>query len=89
MVVRIDDQSVVVIKNAIVAMARGLKLDLIAEGVENRTQLRYLHAQGCSEGQGYIFSDPVPANDISNMIRRNPFVDLVREGVAEADVETI
>ncbi|MEJ2088591.1 MAG: EAL domain-containing protein, partial [Gammaproteobacteria bacterium] len=38
--------------NAIVAMASGLKLDLVAEGVENRTQLKYLHAQGCHEGQG-------------------------------------
>jgi diguanylate cyclase (GGDEF)-like protein/PAS domain S-box-containing protein len=82
-----EDETDASIVNAIVAMARGLKLDLIAEGVENRTQLKYLHAQGCSEGQGYIFSKPVPANDISNMIRRNPFVDLVREGMAEADVD--
>ena len=86
-----EDETDASIVNAIVAMARGLKLDLIAEGVENRTQLRYLHAQGCSEGQGYMFSRPVPANDISNMIRRNPFVELVREGTADADapVETV
>jgi len=82
-----EDETDASIVNAIVAMARGLKLDLIAEGVENRTQLRYLHAQGCSEGQGYIFSKPVPANDISNMIRRNPFVDLVREGTADAGAD--
>ncbi len=78
------DESDASIVNAIVAMARGLKLDLIAEGVENRTQLRYLHAQGCSEGQGFIFSKPVPANDITNMIRENPFEAIVREGTAEA-----
>lgn len=84
-----EDETDASIVNAIVAMAQGLKLDLIAEGVENRTQLRYLHAQGCSEGQGYIFSKPVPANDISNMIRRNPFVDLVREGTVDAPVETV
>ncbi len=82
-----EDETDASIVNAIVAMARGLKLDLIAEGVENRTQLRYLHAQGCSEGQGYIFSKPVPANDISKMIRRNPFVDMVREGTAEAGAD--
>ena len=39
--------------NAIAAMARGLKLDLIAEGVETRTQMKYLSLQGCREVQGY------------------------------------
>ena len=82
-----EDESDASIVNAIVAMARGLKLDLIAEGVENRTQLRYLFAQGCSEGQGFIFSKPVPANDISTMIRQNPFIELVRDGTREADPE--
>jgi diguanylate cyclase len=63
--------------NAIVAMARGLKLDLIAEGVETRTQLRYLKSQGCTEVQGYIFSRPVPATELRAMLDRNPFVRLV------------
>jgi diguanylate cyclase (GGDEF)-like protein/PAS domain S-box-containing protein len=70
--------------NAIVAMASGLKLDLVAEGVENRTQLKYLHAQGCHEGQGYIFSRPVPANEMSAMIRENRFQALIREEVVPA-----
>jgi len=74
------DESDASIVNAIVAMARGLKLDLIAEGVENRTQLRYLHSQGCSEGQGYYFSRPVPATEITSMIRQSPFEAVVREG---------
>jgi len=64
--------------NAIVAMARGLKLDLIAEGVENRTQLRYLHYQGCSEVQGYIFSRPVPAHQVQTLLRDNPYRSLVQ-----------
>ncbi len=38
--------------NAIVAMARGLKLDLIAEGVETRTQMRYLRFQGLPRSAG-------------------------------------
>lgn len=80
------DESDASIVNAIVAMARGLKLDLIAEGVENRTQLRYLHAHGCSEGQGFIFSKPVPADEIAAMIRGNPFEVLVREGTADSMV---
>ncbi len=65
------------IVNAIVAMARGLNLDLIAEGVENRTQLRYLRSQGCSEVQGFIFSDPVPADQVKLMLQQNPFRAMV------------
>ncbi len=64
--------------NAIVAMARGLKLDLIAEGVETRTQLKYLRTQGCREVQGFIFSRPIPATEFTTLLRRDPFVRLVR-----------
>jgi EAL domain-containing protein (putative c-di-GMP-specific phosphodiesterase class I) len=70
--------------NAIVAMARGLNLDLIAEGVENRTQLRYLQAQGCSEGQGFIFSRAVPATEVKELLRSNPYQELVREEQTES-----
>ncbi len=51
-----DDASIV---NAIIHMARGLGLDIIAEGVENELQLRYLRQQGCHQIQGFIFSRPV------------------------------
>ena len=78
------DQSDASIINAIVAMARGLKLDLIAEGVENRTQLRYLHSQGCSEGQGYIFSKPVPADEIEILLKENPFEAMIRREQLES-----
>ena len=70
--------------NAIVAMARGLNLDLIAEGVENRTQLRYLQAQGCSEGQGFIFSRAVPAAEVKELLRSDPYQKLVREEQTES-----
>ncbi|HEY6599687.1 MAG TPA: EAL domain-containing protein, partial [Pseudomonadales bacterium] len=63
--------------NAIVAMARGLKLDIIAEGVETRTQLQYLKSQGCSEVQGYMFSRPLPAPEFVALLSREPFVRLV------------
>jgi diguanylate cyclase (GGDEF)-like protein/PAS domain S-box-containing protein len=71
------DQGDASIINAIVAMARGLNLDLIAEGVENRTQMRYLRSQGCTHAQGYLFSRPMPAPDITDLIRENRFVELV------------
>ena len=59
-------------------MARGLKLDLIAEGVETRTQMKYLRSQGCREVQGFIFSRPIPAAEFKALLQRNPFVRLVQ-----------
>ncbi|MBM4203698.1 MAG: EAL domain-containing protein [Gammaproteobacteria bacterium] len=70
--------------NAIVAMSQGLKLDLIAEGVENRTQLNYLRQHGCSEVQGSIFSEPLPAAQMCDMLRADPFAEIV---VSEARSE--
>ena len=72
-----SEQSGASIIDAIVAMARGLKLDLVAEGVENLTQLRYLHAQGCREVQGYMFSHPVPQATMSTLLATDPYRDLV------------
>jgi diguanylate cyclase (GGDEF)-like protein/PAS domain S-box-containing protein len=71
------DNSDASIVNAIVAMARGLNLELIAEGVENRTQLKYLRSQGCSEAQGFIFSRALPAQEIVELLRNNAFEELI------------
>lgn len=63
------------IVNAIVAMARGLNMSLIAEGVENQTQLNYLREQGCQHVQGYFFSAPVQALELKAMLSSAPFVE--------------
>lgn len=70
--------------DAIVAMARGLQLDLVAEGVENRTQLKYLQNQGCEEVQGYIFSPAVPAADLIALLKDNAFADVLKDRTAVA-----
>lgn len=51
-----DDASLV---KAILAMAKGLNLQVVAEGVENREQLRFLVTNGCDFAQGYFFAKPV------------------------------
>ncbi|MCZ6655786.1 MAG: EAL domain-containing protein [Gammaproteobacteria bacterium] len=76
--IRADNSDASII-NAIVAMARGLNLELIAEGVENRTQLRYLRSHGCSEAQGFIFSKAVPAKEVIELLRNNSFDELILE----------
>ncbi|MCI0527979.1 MAG: EAL domain-containing protein, partial [Nitrospira sp.] len=59
------------IATLIIAMAHSLRLKVIAEGVETKEQLAFLHAHQCDEIQGYYFSRPVPAET---------FVQLLQEG---------
>ncbi len=64
----VDNQSDAVIA-AIVKLARALKLDVIAEGVETSDQRRRLTAAGCNEVQGYLYSRPVPADQIDGLVK--------------------
>jgi EAL domain-containing protein (putative c-di-GMP-specific phosphodiesterase class I) len=48
----------------VVAMARTLNLDVVAEGVETPEQAERLKAFGCKYGQGFLFSKPVPAPEV-------------------------
>ncbi|HEY8099222.1 MAG TPA: EAL domain-containing protein [Burkholderiaceae bacterium] len=47
---------------AIIAMAKNLKLDVIAEGVETPAQIDFLRAEGCGEIQGFLLSPPISAD---------------------------
>ena len=53
---------------AVAAMAHSLKLRLVAEGVTTKEQLTFLQAQGCDEGQGFLFSKPLPADDLTKLL---------------------
>jgi EAL domain-containing protein (putative c-di-GMP-specific phosphodiesterase class I) len=53
----------------IVAIARTLDLEVVAEGVETREQVEVLAQHGCAEAQGYYFSGPVPAADLARIVR--------------------
>ncbi|MEH2022421.1 putative bifunctional diguanylate cyclase/phosphodiesterase [Nostoc sp.] len=59
------------VTNAIIALAKSLRLSITAEGVETQEQLDYLKMQGCDEGQGYYFSCPVPADIIAPMLQKS------------------
>jgi diguanylate cyclase (GGDEF)-like protein/PAS domain S-box-containing protein len=56
---------------AIIAMARSLGLDMIAEGVEQTDQLEFLQQQGCHHYQGYLFSKPVPLKQFHQLLLDN------------------
>ena len=59
------------IVRAVVGMARSLKLNVIAEGVETEGQLAFLRALECDEIQGYYFSRPLTDNDFIAQLRDN------------------
>jgi diguanylate cyclase (GGDEF)-like protein len=60
-----DDAAIV---TAIITMAQSLKLDVVAEGVENQEQLDFLRARGCAAAQGFFFSRPLPAEAVRSML---------------------
>jgi EAL domain-containing protein (putative c-di-GMP-specific phosphodiesterase class I) len=57
-----------VIVRAVLGLAKGFGLTTTGEGIENAGQLAYLKANGCTEGQGYLFSRAVPADEIPALI---------------------
>ena len=59
--------------NTIVAMAKGLNLNVIAEGVESQAQLDYLCGIECGEAQGFLFGKPLPADVISQLLTQEPY----------------
>jgi len=62
-----DDKAIVA---AIIALGHSLGLNVIAEGVETTAQLELLRKKGCNEMQGYLFSRPVPAADMTQLLQR-------------------
>ena len=63
------DPDAAAIVRAIIAMAQGLDLRIVAEGVETKAQLAFLQQLGCPEYQGYLFSHPLPAEAFATLLR--------------------
>ena len=57
---------------AIIALARELKLRVIAEGVENLEQLEFLRHHRCDQVQGYLMSPAVPIDELEKLLRATP-----------------
>jgi diguanylate cyclase (GGDEF)-like protein/PAS domain S-box-containing protein len=70
-----SDASDLAIVGAIIAMARHLRIPVIAEGIEGWQQLEKLRELGCALGQGHLFSKPVPAKNCKLFLQGNP-IDL-------------
>jgi EAL domain-containing protein (putative c-di-GMP-specific phosphodiesterase class I) len=61
-----DDAAMVA---AIIELARGLRMRVIAEGVETEAQLDYLRRRGCDEVQGHVYARAVPGAAVEEMLR--------------------
>jgi diguanylate cyclase (GGDEF)-like protein/PAS domain S-box-containing protein len=66
------------IVEAIIAMAHALSLEAIAEGVEDETQLLELRRLGCDRVQGHLFSRPLPAERVGDLVREGR-LELLRD----------
>jgi len=62
----------VVIVQTILAMAKQLKIGVVAEGVETLAQCQFLREQRCEEAQGYLFSPPLRAEACTELLARTP-----------------
>ena len=66
-----NDASII---SAIIAMAHNLQLKVIAEGVETVSQLNFLRSRDCEEVQGYLFSKPLPASEVIEILKNGALI---------------
>ncbi len=65
-----ESKSDAAIVRAIIALADGLELDLVAEGVETEQQLKFLNDNGCETIQGYYYSKPLTADQFRQFVQQ-------------------
>lgn len=65
-----DKQAALLVKS-IVTLGLSLNLRIIAEGIETESQLEFMKNTGCSIGQGYLFSEPLPLSEFKDQLIKN------------------
>ncbi|SHL98263.1 putative bifunctional diguanylate cyclase/phosphodiesterase [Phytopseudomonas punonensis] len=66
----LEDEDDATIVRAIIQLGKSLGMQVIAEGVETAEQEAYIIAQGCHEGQGYYYSRPIPARELTQYLKQ-------------------
>lgn len=66
----LDDDDDATIVRAIIQLGKSLGMQVIAEGVETPEQEAYIISEGCHEGQGYLYSKPLPARELSAYLKQ-------------------
>lgn len=68
------DEANASISTAVISLAHSLKLEVVAEGIENEEQLTFFRNQGCDFGQGYLFSPPVDMDNVIHLVKDNDLI---------------
>jgi diguanylate cyclase (GGDEF)-like protein len=68
MLVRKDCQAII---RAVVGLARSLGITTIIEGIETKEQAAFAKADGCDEGQGYLFAKPMPEREVAEFLAKS------------------
>jgi diguanylate cyclase (GGDEF)-like protein/PAS domain S-box-containing protein len=84
----VTDMSDLAIVSAIIAMARHLHIEVVAEGIEGWPQLEKLRQLGCSYAQGYLFARPAPAQDCVRYLFQQPLDLTQRLPVVDLEATT-
>ena len=69
---------------AIIGLVRAVGVDAIAEGVTSETQVDVLRDMGCELAQGYLFSRPLPADEMRELLNQRHIAPLLKMGVVDA-----
>ena len=75
------------ILTSVVRMAKWLDLPVVAEGLETKAQLDFLHSIGCGMGQGYFFSKPLPSAEFEKLLLQGDAAPAPRPAAPETSVD--
>jgi len=67
----IDNKNELILIKFIIALAKGMQINVVAEGVETKIQLDFLKKEDCQNIQGYYFSQPIPNDKFEKMLAQN------------------
>jgi EAL domain-containing protein (putative c-di-GMP-specific phosphodiesterase class I) len=59
-----------VIIKAIIAIAKGLNLEILAEGVETKKQVDFLKTENCGAVQGFLFNEPLQFDECTQLLKK-------------------
>jgi EAL domain-containing protein (putative c-di-GMP-specific phosphodiesterase class I) len=67
-----ESQKDIAIIKSIIQIAKNLRIEVLAEGVETEEQYKYLRDNGCDIIQGYYFYRPMPASEAESILKSKP-----------------
>src|SRR6266508_1180065 len=82
----IDAESDRAIVDAVIALAHGLRISVVAEGIETEAQFELLREMGCDVGQGYLFARPLPATEAGRLLSGRRASSATRASIAAAEL---